>query len=216
MEHDVNFAFDRYGDHLYIYFEHSRGKKDWKANLDFPAKAYKRMGKTVWYAHRGFLRSWKTAERYLRRYIMDKSVRKITVVGYSHGAAIAALCHEYVWFNRPELRKSLEGYGYGSPRVFFGIKNKKILARWERFKVIRNIDDIVTHLPPRIFGFSHVGEMIKIGKRGRYTMTGAHRPENILRELYSYETLDKSPGVQSEKLPVSFSRSLLPFQENRE
>lgn len=189
---DVNFAFERFGDALYIYFEHSRGKNDWRINFDFPARAYKRMGKTVWLAHRGFLRSWRTAERYLRRYIMDETVKGITVVGYSHGAAIAALCHEYVWFNRPDLRRSLEGYGFGSPRVLFGIKNENILSRWEKFKVIRNIDDIVTHLPPKLFGFSHVGEIIKIGKRGSYSMINAHKPENILRELYNYECKEES------------------------
>ena len=205
VENDVNFAFERCGSSLYIYFEHSRGKKDWSANLDFPARPYKRMGKTVWYAHRGFLRSWKTAEPYLRHCIMDKTVKSITVAGYSHGAAVAALCHEYVWFNRPDLRQSLEGYGFGSPRVLFGIKSQKCLSRWERFKVIRNIDDIVTHLPPAIFGFSHVGRLIEIGKRGRYSLTDAHRPENILRELYSYESASKGVRMQPYQPPLILS-----------
>lgn len=185
---DVDFAFERFYDSLFVYFEHSRGKNDWRVNFNFPARAYKRMGKTVWHAHRGFLNCWKSVEPYLKSYIMDKTVRKITVVGYSHGAAIAALCHEYVWFNRPDLRGSLEGYGFGSPRVLFGIKNKNILDRWESFRVIRNVNDIVTHLPPRLFGFSHVGKIITVGKRGNYSMIDAHKPENILRELYNSES----------------------------
>lgn len=188
VENGTDLAAERFGNTLYLYFERSRGKSDWKTNFNFPAKPYKRMGKTVWLAHRGFLRSWKTAERYVKDCVADKTVRKIIIVGYSHGAAIAALCHEYVWFNRPDLRHSLEGYGFGSPRVFFGIKSKGCRRRWEHFKVVRNINDIVTHLPPKFLGYSHVGSVIKIGKRGKYSMIDAHRAENILKELYIFET----------------------------
>ena len=53
--------------------------------------------------------------------------------------------------------------------------------------VVRNIDDIVTHLPPKILGFTHVGKMLEIGKRGKYSSVDAHRPENIMRELLEYE-----------------------------
>ena len=109
------------------------------------------------------------------------------MVGYSHGAALAALCHEYVWFNRPDLRDSLEGYGFGCPRVFWGVKRQVSRARWEKFLVVRNIDDVVTHLPPAALGFSHVGELLEIGQRGKYGMIAAHRPENILTELRNYE-----------------------------
>jgi hypothetical protein len=57
------------------------------------------------------------------------------------------------------------------------------LSRWERFTVIRNIDDIVTHLPPRALGYTHVGHVLEIGEKGTYSRVDAHRPENILAEL---------------------------------
>ena len=47
---------------LYLYFEKSDGENDWKINFDFPAVPYRRMGKTVWFAHRGFLKVWKEIE----------------------------------------------------------------------------------------------------------------------------------------------------------
>jgi hypothetical protein len=52
------------------------------------------------------------------------------VVGYSHGGALAAFCHECVWFHRPDLReKGLLGYGFEAPRIYAGFKVKKELAQ---------------------------------------------------------------------------------------
>ena len=149
------------------------------------------MKKRIWFAHRGFLRVWKEIEPSLAPEIADKSIEKIVLAGYSHGGALAMLCHEYVWYHRPELRERLEGYGFGAPRVFWGIKTKALKERWTRFLVIRNLDDIITHLPPWILGYSHMGKVLKIGKRGVYTPIQAHLAENILSELEKYE---KSKG----------------------
>lgn len=183
----ANYAVRRENDTLYIFFEKSHGAADWKSNLDFPAKAYKRMGKTVWFAHSGFLAVWKEIEPILAEVIADASVCKIVIVGYSHGAAVAVLCHEYVWYNRPDLRDATFGYGFGCPRVFWGIQHPDLKRRWKNFTVIRNIDDLVTHLPPIAFGYSHVGKMLTIGKRGKYSPIDAHKPQNIAKELKAYE-----------------------------
>ena len=183
----ANYAIKRVGDVLYVFFQGSDGKNDWKNNLDFPAKAYKRMGKTVWFAHRGFLKVWKEIEPSLVDNIADTSLCKIVIVGYSHGGALAMLCHEYVWYHRPDLRTTIEGYGFGCPRVLWGIKNADLKQRWNNFSVIRNLDDLITHLPPVLLGYSHVGKMLKIGKRGTYSAVQAHYAENILRELQKYE-----------------------------
>ena len=115
-----DYAVERSGRTLYIYLEHSDGDEDWKNNVNFPARAYKRMGKTVWFAHRGFLKVWKSMEPYLADTIADPSIYKIITVGYSHGAALAVLCHEYAWYHRPDLREDLESYGFGCPRVIWG------------------------------------------------------------------------------------------------
>ncbi len=183
----ASYAVRRRGDVLYIFFEASNGAADWKRNLDFPAKAYKRMGITAWFSHRGFLEAWRELEPILSGKIADESVRRIILTGYSHGAAIALLCHEYIWFNRPDLRASLEGYGFGCPRVIWGTPSSEVRRRWENFTVIRNIDDAVTHLPPALLGYTHVGNMLEIGARGKYSGTDAHRPENIAAELEAYE-----------------------------
>lgn len=179
----ANYALVREGDTLYIFFECSNGGADWSVNLDFPAMPYKRMGATVWYAHRGFLEIWKRTQPYIEKHVADKSLKSIVITGYSHGAAVAVLCHEYVWFNRPDLRDTLIGYGFGCPRVLWGIQRESIKKRWESFTVVRNIDDAVTHLPPGALGYYHVGKLLEIGARGKYSPTDAHRPQNILTEL---------------------------------
>lgn len=183
----ANYAVERKGNELYLYFEDSDGKTDWKNNLDFPAKAYKRMGKTVWFAHRGFLKVWKEIEPALAEEIAAEHVKKIVIAGYSHGGALAMLCHEYAWYHRPDLREQIEGYGFGAPRVFWGVKTKSLKARWSRFTVVKNINDLVTRLPPAALGYSHVGTLVKIGERGKYTAVEAHLPQNIAAELKAYE-----------------------------
>ncbi|MBQ7337165.1 MAG: lipase family protein [Clostridia bacterium] len=183
----ASYAQRRIGDALYLFFEGSDGENDWRRNLNFPAVPYKRMTSPVWYAHRGFLSVWKELEDVLAPAIADGGVKSITIVGYSHGAAVAMLCHEYAWFHRPDLRQQLQGYGFGCPRVFWGARTPSLLQRWERFTVVHNIDDVVSHLPPSILGYSHVGKLLVIGAVGKYSRVDAHRAENILRELEAYE-----------------------------
>ena len=186
-ENGGDYAYELNYGHLGIYFEHSDGAIDWKNNFSFPAKPYKDMD-TLWFCHHGFLKVWKSIEPYLKDIIMSPEVHSITIVGYSHGAAIASLCHEYVWFHRPDLRDQLRGYGFGAPRVYWGwFISKKLKSRWENFTVIRNLDDIVTHLPPIIFGFRHINKVLKIGDKSKYTKIQAHYPHHYIYELENYE-----------------------------
>jgi len=166
---DVNYAFEEEGDTLYIYFEGSSSVTDWIRNFLFPSKPYKDM-KIKYRVHRGFLAAWKEVEDIIIEKICEDDDKgehvwkNIVVVGYSHGGALAAFCHECVWFWRPDLRENgLEGYGFEAPRIYAGWHVKKELKkRWEKFKVIRTNNDIVTHCPPALFRFCHVGNVIKI------------------------------------------------------
>jgi hypothetical protein len=184
VENAGDFAIQREGNTLFLYLEWSDGATDWRNNFRFWAKPYKDMG-ISWRCHRGFLRVWKSIEPYVRDAIMAPEVQDIVIVGYSHGAAVATLAHEYVWFNRPDLRKGhLIGYGFGCPRCYWGFKIKKALKeRWEHFYPVRNIDDIVTHVPPLCFGFRHVNKIITVGERKKYNGIDAHRPESYIAEL---------------------------------
>ena len=176
----ASYCTQREGDRLYILFEESNGKTDWLNNFDFPAKPYRDMH-NKWYAHRGFLKVWKVIEPCLASEIDNPDVKYIIIGGYSHGAAIAVLCHEYCKYNRPEIL--VEGYGFGCPRVVWGFIRKAVKKRFEGFTVIRNGKDIVTKVPPAILGYRHIGNMLIIGRNKGYNSIDAHRPENYIKEL---------------------------------
>lgn len=177
VENAGDYAVKREGDALKLFFEWSDGKEDWINNFDFPAKPYKRMT-NVWFCHRGFLKVWKSIEPYLIEHISDPEVKKIEIVGYSHGAAIALLCYEYCIFNRPDI--DVEGVGFGCPRVFWGFVPRKVKARFKKFTVVRNGKDIVTHVPPALFGFRHISEVTKIGQTNPVK---DHYPNEYLEHL---------------------------------
>lgn len=181
----ASYRAEREGETLYLFFEKSNGAEDWRNNLDFPAKPYREMNE-LWFVHRGFLRVFKALEPVLAPLICDKSVRRIVLSGYSHGAALCLLAHEYAVFHRPELAERIEGYGFGCPRVVWGPLKKRLKKRFKHFTVVRDRNDIVTHLPPALFGYRHVGTMLSIGD-GDYSPIDAHRPENYLFELTSRE-----------------------------
>jgi predicted lipase len=171
----------REGGTLKIFFEMSDGADDWINNFRFfavPCKPYKDMEK-LWFAHRGFLKVWKAIEPHIASEIRAADVEKIEIVGYSHGAALAVLCTEYCAYNRPDIE--VEGAGFGAPRVFWGIVPGEVKERLKNFKIVRNGADIVTHVPPRIFGFRHIGEMVKIGDSKRPFR--AHFPEEYFSNL---------------------------------
>ena len=115
---------------------------------------------------------------------------KVVIVGYSHGGALTALCHECVWFEREDLRQGdgIVGISFDGPRVYAGLWIKKELKeRWRNFYVFRNHSDIVTHLPPVVFFFRHVGNKVRIGAGKNPGLIKAHYPERILESLEDFE-----------------------------
>ncbi len=184
VENGGSFSLEKYGERLYVFFEKSDGAEDWKNNLDFGAAQKPETCREIekWYVHGGFLRVWESLLPYIEGALLDLEIREIITVGYSHGAALALLCHEYIWYSRPDIRESIFGYGFGCPRVIWG-RVPAERERWRNFLVIRNYDDIVTHLPFRILGYRHVGGLLTIGDAGRYSRVDAHRQESYIKEL---------------------------------
>ena len=182
----VNYAFRHSGSTLYIYFQGSSQTTDWLRNFLFRKRPYKDMA-IPYRVHRGFLMAWKEVEDIIINKITERVAvipenpeaisetytlendyeykwKKVIVIGYSHGGALAAFCHECVWFHRPDLREhGLIGYGFEAPRIFGAFKVPEALQeRWNNFFVIRTGSDIVPCCPPTIFGYTHVGDVINI------------------------------------------------------
>ena len=162
-EETASYFVEREGNTLRILFEESNGKTDWRNNFRFfamPTKPYKGMTDT-WFAHRGFLRVWKVIEPHLVEEISDLTVERIEIAGYSHGGAIALLCFEYCKYHRPDIPVS--GVGFGAPRVLWGPVPETVKARVADFLVVRNGNDLITHLPPKLFGFRQMGRLKEVG-----------------------------------------------------
>ena len=176
-----------------VAFEKSNGKIDWRNNFAFSARPYRDM-QEVWLCHRGFMKVFRALLPYLEGIFLDEGVKSFRLVGYSHGAALALLAQEYILYPRPELQGSVVGYGFGCPRVIAGHIPPALEKRLEDFTVIRNIDDIVTHLPPRLFGYRHVTRPFAIGRRGRYSMIDAHREISYEHELLLAATAQEKEG----------------------
>lgn len=183
-EAGTDYAVKVAGDTIYLLFEWSDGREDWKSNFNFPAKAYKNGGKT-WFAHRGFLAAWKDVRDEIEMRVSEIlaiygfHIAKIRCIGYSHGAALAQLCTEdMVYLYGDEL--DVQGVGFGCPRVVWGIVPKAVKTRLKAFKVVRNGRDIVTHVPPLVFGFRHISEVVEIGQRDQVK---DHYPDEYLFRL---------------------------------
>lgn len=154
--------------------------------LKLPSKPYKDMFKK-WRVHGGFLKVWKDMQKDIETYVAEylshhPEVKKIVCIGYSHGAALAVLATEdmeYLYGKSYEV----SGYGFGTPRVLWGIVPQEVKYRLRNFTSIRNIPDIVTHVPPMLFGFRNAGTLVKVGAKGKYNSFKAHTPSAYIEEL---------------------------------
>ena len=188
VENGGDFFLAREGGILTVYLQHSQGAEDWKNNLDFPARGYARACGSPLLAHRGFLRVWESVAPHLTGALTDAATCRIRIVGYSHGAALALFCYDLALCLRPTLADGVTALAFGAPRVLWGVRTGTLRARFSRFFRIANEDDLVTRLPPAALGYFHVGTSVPLAKRGTYSLTDAHRPENILTELRRMES----------------------------
>ena len=201
----VDYNFEEDGDTLFIFFQGSSQKVDWLQNFNFPRKPYKDMDIT-YRVHGGFLKCWKQVEDIIIAKITEKvtatvmnsrtheyeerpvyKFNRIIVSGYSHGGALAQFCHECVWYHRSDIRDNCWSYGFEAPRIYAGFTVKKELRdRWAHFILVRNHKDIVTHCPPKLFGFCDLGTVIHIGRFQHYEGCDplkSHYPQMIYDSL---------------------------------
>lgn len=181
-----DFAIYAEGDTLYLLFEESSGSVDWKNNFDFPARPYKNMNDT-WMCHRGFYKVWKAMRDEVESLVSAKlkespEIAKITCVGYSHGGALSMFATEDMEYLYGD-KYIVEGYGFGAPRVLWGRVPRAVKFRLRKYVVVRNIPDLVTHVPPLIFGYHHVGTVISVGEKNKYTPIQAHYASAYIGEL---------------------------------
>jgi len=164
---DTQYCFLEVEGENILLFALSNSKTDWKNNFSFWKKPYKHM-ETKFYVHGGFLKCWKLVEDEIIDYIKEKEMDNLTIAGWSYGGAMSILCTESVWFNCKNLRGKTRTVTFGAPRVFSVFNFRKIKERFENVVMLKNGSDIVTKLPPVIFGFKHVVKLTNIGDSHRF------------------------------------------------
>lgn len=148
---------------LIISFRGTDSLKDWLTDLHFWKKTIPYGGKnTKIRIHSGFLKA------YLDSCVCEKikehvtpQIKNIYITGHSFGAALALICAIDLQNDFPE--KAYEVAVFGCPRVgnkaFAKAYNKRIIKTIR----IQNGNDLVTKVPPAIFGFCHAGIKVQIG-----------------------------------------------------
>ena len=133
--------------------------------------------------HSGFLKEYKSVRDKIHTRIPGETC-KITVTGHSLGAALAVLCAVDLQYNFKNA--DIEVYLFGCPRV----GNKAFVRSYNKrvFKTLRvtNGNDIVTKLPPKIFGYRHAGINIHTGLLSvpGIISFNEHRPESYYKSLW--------------------------------
>ena len=182
----VSYKFRETDDTLIIQLESSSELIDWIRNFKFKKRPYRDM-LIPYKVHGGFLEAWKEIEDIIIEKVKSKDWQHIIVVGYSHGASLAVLCHECVWYNIPH-KERVTTYAFEPARVYGSWKVKpELLERWKNFYWFRNHNDLVTHVPPWLLGYCHVGNRINIGKNKKYGPLKSHYPQSVYDSLVEYE-----------------------------
>lgn len=207
-DNDGDYFIEVIGDTIFIYFEESDSWADWMSNFDFLSTAYKN-SEQPWKCHRGFLRVWKTMKDTIEKYVEDVIVarkkiykvdkehnlliNRIVCAGYSHGAALCGLCVEdLVYLFKDKYCIDVCGYGFGCPKFTQSRLPKNVIERFNNFYPIRNGKDLVTYIPPTIFGYTHgCQNIMKIKPTKKYNCIDAHRPESYTTELENLYGVDE-------------------------
>ncbi len=183
-ETDTSCFIKTSGNIITVSFRGTDSKLNWIYNFCFAKKSipYGNSASDI-RVHCGFLESYKSVRDKIHAQIPEHQC-KIIVTGHSMGAALAVLCAVDLQYNFPE--KDIEAYLFGCPRVgntaFANSYNKRV------FKTLRitNGNDIVTKLPPAVFGYRHIGVNVHTGfpRLPAIISFKQHTPQRYYRSLW--------------------------------
>lgn len=172
------------GNTVLIIFRGTDSPENWKNNFLFCKKTIPYNNKnTKIRVHSGFLRGYQSVRSKIQGKI-PQGICKILITGHSLGAALGTLCAVDLQYNFKNA--DIEVFLFGCPAV----GNKAFVRSYNKrvFKTLRitNGNDIVTKLPPKIFGYRHVGINIHTGPPSLPGIISfnRHRPESYYKSLW--------------------------------
>jgi len=161
---DTQYAIEETADKLIIKLQGSVSRIDWIQNFSFWKKPYKQMN-NIFFVHSGFLKKYKAIRAIIQEAVYKNLDKKIIVLGYSQGAALALLVHEDIVFT---FGKTPETTVFGCPRVFSIFGRKTLKKRLQGVTRYHNGNDIVCRVPFTWLLFRHYGNKIHIGNKYRW------------------------------------------------
>lgn len=141
-----------------LLFQESSTKLDWKHNLAFFSKVYKKQD-SVLIAHHGFADAYKTANDTIMDAVL-KAIEehpdfKIVIAGWSNGGASTQLAVEDLNYRTRTDKKDVNTgrkavcVTFGAPKVFVGNKCRNyVVSCCDKIIQVANNNDIVTYMPP--------------------------------------------------------------------
>ncbi len=155
--------------------------------------------------HGGFQRALEGVWPLLLAAVTDLGTgKKMFVCGHSLGAALAQLAaHRFVLSGRPVTGV----YVYGSPRVGNGafMEAYNELLKAKTFLHI-NHQDIVTHMPPELFGFHHLGGSPRVfNERHDISMGDAEQADAAQEKRFEDLNATEQAAIQQQIEEVQMS-----------
>ena len=159
-------------DLVIVTFRGTESRTDWKNNLDFVlSEGYGGRGDELQgRVHRGFSQAldsvWGQVKRIINQF--QNQGQTLWITGHSLGAALATLAVSRLVLGEDKPVGGL--YTFGSPRVGDRVfsQNFNNLFKGQSFRLV-NHTDIVTRVPPRQMGYSHVGTFLYFSDSIRIT-----------------------------------------------
>lgn len=135
------------GEYCILVFRGSDEKEDWKQDfkIGFVNTVYGKM-------HKGFKESWDLVASKIRANLPNKP---LYITGHSYGGALAFISGIYI--------SHIQVVTFGCPRVVH--KNYFNYLKVNHIRV-RNNNDIVTMLPPKSLGYTHIGQLLYLDYEG--------------------------------------------------
>lgn len=149
---------------IYLLFEETTSKIDWKTNLNFPCKIYKNQeGKFL--VHRGYAKAWKSCnDEIMEEFITACNLAEDFspfIIGWSYGGAMTLLAAEDFYY-RTKRRANV--ITFGAPKILYFNKTKKHFKNSiGRIKQYAQVNDFVTWCVP--FPFVHHINKVKCGDK---------------------------------------------------
>ncbi len=164
LQVDVYCTYNQEEDRLYVYYEQSIEGMDWILNI-FAWSSDLKLSQGSIKVHNGFKTVSMVTLPHIELLLLKYNCANITITGYSHGGAPAAISHIYLKDKFPNL--NIDTCIFGAAR--FLIKDEKnpeyrrVLELTSDIIRVQYGEDIVTHLPCLLSNYTDCGILYKVG-----------------------------------------------------